>query len=182
MPKATRTLPRAALMRKAWHLARREAGRSGRTPREHLPAALRQVWAAAAEIMAMRERVLAEVDLLAKEAQGRRAAGLAPPEEGGGTVVVPVATAPRTVDDLDLRDALLRLAATEPEAFCRFLHELGLDLKGAVYRHAPGPYAGAAREAGLALDDVALRYGRAADAADADAADEGVLPWARAAR
>jgi hypothetical protein len=158
-------------MRKAWDLARLEAERSGQPARDHLPAALRQVWAVAAEIAAMRARVLAEVDLLAKEAHDRRAAGPAPREQGGGTVVVPVATAPRTVDDLDLRDALLRLAATEPEAFCRFLCELGLDLKGAVYRHAPGPYAQAAREAGLALDDVALRYGRAADAADAAAAD-----------
>ena len=181
MPKATHTLPRPALMRKAWDLARLEAERSGRPARDHLPDALRQAWAAAAETAAMRARVLAEVDLLAEEARARRAAGPTPPEEGGGTVVVLAATAPRTVDDLDLRDALLRLAATEPEAFRRFLHELGLDLRGAVYRHAPGPYARAAREAGLALDDVALRYGRAADAADA-AADEGPLPWARAAR
>ena len=176
MPKATHTLPRPAIMRKAWDLARRDAERSGRPARDHFPAALRRAWAAAAETAAMRARVLAEVDLLAEEARARRAVGPTPPEEGGGT-----ATAPATVDDLDLRDALLRLAATEPEAFRRFLRELGLDLKGAVYRHAPGPYAQAAREAGLALDDVALRYGRAADAADA-AADEGPVPWARAAR
>jgi hypothetical protein len=168
-------------MRKAWHLARREAERSGRPPATTSPTPCARAWAAAAETAAMRARVLAEVDLLAEEARARRAVGPTPPEEGGGTVVVPVATAPRTVDDLDLRDALLRLAATEPEAFRRFLCELGLDLKGAVYRHAPGPYAQAAREAGLALDDVALRYGRAADAADA-AADEGPLSWARAAR
>ena len=75
------------------------------------------------------------------------------------TVTTPAAA----VDELDVRDALLRLAGTEPEAFCHFLYELGLDLKGAVYRHSPAPYARAAREAGFAMDDVALRYGREAD-------------------
>lgn len=65
----------------------------------------------------------------------------------------------------DVRDELLRLATTDPEGFCELLHEAGMDLKGAVYRNRPSPFAEAAREAGFALGEAALRYGRVADEA-----------------
>ena len=66
-------------------------------------------------------------------------------------------------DAFDVRDELLRLATTDPAGFCSLLYEAGLDLQGAVYRHRPSPFARAAREAGFALAEVALRYGRVAD-------------------
>ena len=70
-----------------------------------------------------------------------------------------------TPDAFDVRDELLRLATTDPAGFCSLLYEAGLDLQGTVYRHRPGPFAKAAREAGFALAEVALRYGRVADEA-----------------
>ena len=67
-------------------------------------------------------------------------------------------------DAFDVRDELLRLATTDPPGFCEVLHAAALDLKGAVYQHKPSPFAAAAREAGFALDEVRLRYGRIAEA------------------
>ena len=70
-----------------------------------------------------------------------------------------------TPDAFDVRDELLRLAVGDPKGFCSLLYEAGLDLQGAVYRHRPSPFARAAREAGFALAEVALRYGRVVDEA-----------------
>ena len=72
-------------------------------------------------------------------------------------------TIPATPDAFDVRDELLRLAVGDPKGFCSLLYEAGLDLQGAVYRHRPSPFARAAREAGFALAEAALRYGRVAD-------------------
>ena len=74
-------------------------------------------------------------------------------------------TTTTTADAFDVRDELLRLATTDPAGFCSLLYEAGLDLQGAVYRHRPSPFAKAAREAGFALAEAALRYGRVADEA-----------------
>ena len=82
---------------------------------------------------------------------------------------------PAALDRGDLADELLRLATTDPLGFCELLHAAALDLKGAVYRHKPSPFAGAAREAGFALAEVALRYGRVADEA-AEALAEAAEP------
>ena len=61
MLKATHTLSRSALMRKAWVVARHGAERFGDTARQHLAAALRQAWAAeeaaVAALVAQEERV-----------------------------------------------------------------------------------------------------------------------------
>ena len=73
---------------------------------------------------------------------------------------MPTTTIP---DAFDVRDELLRLAVSDPKGFCSLLYEAGMDLKGAIYRHKPSPFAGAAREAGFPLAEVALRYGRVAD-------------------
>ena len=70
---------------------------------------------------------------------------------------------PATVDTYDVRDELLRLAVSDPKGFCSLLYEAGLDLQGAIYRHQPSPFARAAREAGFALAEAALRYGQVAD-------------------
>ena len=79
--------------------------------------------------------------------------------------------------DPAIADELLRLATADPEGFCELLHEAGMDLKGAVYRDRPSPFARAAREAGFAMAEVALRYARVADEAAevlAEAAGEAV--------
>ena len=74
-----------------------------------------------------------------------------------------MATPTPTPDAFDVRDELLRLTTADPAGFCSLLYEVGLDLQGAVYRHRPSPYAKAAREAGFAMGEVALRYARIAD-------------------
>ena len=72
MPTASHTLSLSSLFRKAWCLARAAARRFGAPARQFIAASMRQCWAEAkaqaAEVEAMRQRVLAAVAGLAAEA------------------------------------------------------------------------------------------------------------------
>ena len=57
---------------------------------------------------------------------------------------------------------LAKVAATDPATFCDVLYRLASDLRAADARPRSGPFA-AAREAALAVGEVALRYAREAD-------------------
>lgn len=70
------------------------------------------------------------------------------------------------------REAFRRLADHDPGAFCRLVYAIADDLKGSQFGKAPGPYSSAAREAGYAFSDAALRYGREADAIDERRAED----------
>lgn len=56
-----------------------------------------------------------------------------------------------TTATADVRDELLRLPTADAKGFRELPHEAGMDLKGAVFRNRPGPFAEAAREAGFAF-------------------------------
>ena len=81
-----------------------------------------------------------------------------------------------TVDSLDIRDELVRLAENDSEGFCRLLYAIGDDLMGARFRKGAGPYARAALEGGRAMSDVALRYARVADDLADDMAEAATSP------